>query len=155
RLRRFAYALRRADSMGPVLHDFGMARGYVGGARQLWLRLRAGQAGIPRALDADDDAHGSDPLRVYEGRDEVGLGDDSAIPRLARPHGQGRQRDSVSADLVDADLRDGTRRGQDAARDGRRAHRDAPTAGRGNGRRARGILGAAARAGFDAGRLRW
>ena len=42
------------------------------------------QAGISRALDAHDDAHRGDSVRVDEGRHEVGLGNDSAVPRFAR-----------------------------------------------------------------------
>ena len=45
------------------------------------------QARLPRALDADDDAHRGHPLRV-DGRGHaapLGLGDDPRVPRLPRP----------------------------------------------------------------------
>ena len=41
RLHRPAHPLRRADPLGPVVHDLGLARRHLGGARQLRVRLRA------------------------------------------------------------------------------------------------------------------
>ena len=114
-------------------------------ARQLRLRLRAGQAGRSRALDADDDAHRSDSIRVDAGGHDVGLGDHPAVPRLARACAQGHQLHPVHADRIADDLRDGTRSCQDAARDRSRARRDAPPAERRHGRRAVRILDPASR----------
>ena len=39
-LRRHPHALRRPDLLGPVVHDLGLARGHVGGDRQLRVRVR-------------------------------------------------------------------------------------------------------------------
>src|SRR6185369_2507916 len=76
-----AYALRRADPLGSVLHDFRMAWRYVRGPRQLRVRICAMQAGGSRTFADDDDAHGADPIRVDEGRYAVAVGN---VPRMAR-----------------------------------------------------------------------
>ena len=72
--------------------------------------------GFPRALDAHDDAHRGDPVRLDEGRDALGLGDHPGVPGFARPRAQGRQLHPVHADRVADDLRDGSRGGQDPPR---------------------------------------
>ena len=128
RLRRSAHPLRRADPLGSLLHHLRMAWRDLAGARQLRLRLRAGQARFPRPLDAHDDAHRGDSLRVDEGRDAVGLGDHPAVPRFARPRPQGRQLHPVHADRLADDLRDGPRGREDPPRHRRGARRDAPAA---------------------------
>ncbi len=75
------------------------------------------QARFPRPLDAHDDPHRSDPIRIDEGRDDVGLGDYPAVPRFAEPRAQGRQLHPVHADRLADDLCHGTRCGEDSSRD--------------------------------------
>ncbi len=136
------------------MHDLRLARRHVRGARQLRLRLRAGAARLPRALDADDDAHRSDSVRVDGSGHAVGMGDDSAVSRQPRSHAEGRERDSVHADRVVDDLRHGARSGEDASGDGCRAQRDAAAAARRHGSGLVRLLDPAARAELGAGRLR-
>ena len=50
------------------------------------------------------------PVRIDESRHELGLGNDSAIPRFARSRTKGRQLHSVHADRVADDLRHGSGR---------------------------------------------
>ena len=144
-LRRSAYALRCADSLGSLLHHLRMARRHVIGVGQLRLRLRPRQARVPRPLDAHDDPHRGHPLRRDEGGHELGLGDDSRIPGFARPLAQGRQLYSVHADRLADDLCDGPRSREDAPRQREGAGRDGAPAARGHGRRAVRLFDSTAR----------
>ena len=148
------HPLRRPDPLGPVVHDLRLARRHVGRARQLRLRLRPVQARLPRPLDADDDPHRGDPVRVDAPGHGLGLGDDPGVPRLARPRAEGRQRHPVHADGVADDLRDGPRGGQVAPGHRPGAQGDAAPAARGHGRRPGRLLHPAPRAELGAGRLR-
>ena len=105
------------------------------------------RAGLPRALDADDDAHRGDPL---SSRWKRGMPWDwETIPEyldcLERAP-KGVNVHPVHADRVAHDLRDGPRGGEDAAGDAGRAQGDAAPAARGHGRRAVRLLHPAPRA---------
>ena len=93
--------------MGSLVHDLGLARGDFGRAGELRFRVRTGEARVPRALDADDDAYRGDSVRLDERGNGVGLGDDPLISRLARPLGQRRELHSIHADRLAHDLRYG------------------------------------------------
>ena len=158
RLHRPPHALRCAALLGSLPHAVGLARGHLGGHRQLRLRLRADAPRDARARHADHDARRGDPPRVDAAGTSLGLGHVSRIPRQRRTAAEGAERAALrpggAAPRLGPRLR--ARQGRRDTDRGR-APRAPPAPARGDGRRGLWMVGAAApprRPGRRAARLR-
>ena len=152
-LRRFAHPLRRADSLGPVLHHLRMAWRDIARVGQLRLRFRSGQAGRSRTIIDDDDAHRANSLRIHERRHAVALGNLPRMARQSRAPAQRRQHSQLCSSILADGLCHGYRRREEPSRHPGRAQRDAAPPQRSDGGWRLRIFHPAPRAPFAPGRL--
>ena len=154
RLCRSPHPLRRADFLGPLLHAVRLARGDLGGARQLRVRLCSVAARGPRPRDAQHDPQRGDPLRRDEGGYAVELGHVPRFHRQPEPHAQRRQLPDLRAADPALCVGDGLGGGQEAAADRGGTGGNVPADPRGDGCRRMRLVGPGFGPEIDPARLR-